>query len=291
MSMNHMSSHYAAGSNGLRRLSGLSLLVMAASVLLQPADRVGDGVIDAVTAATLTSRPQFDSVISTPSLLDNRVTVTEGATLTMSLKVSDPYAAGYGSVYAGTVDRNGNFYFDGSNPDLPSGVVFSVADGDATSATLTWTPPIGASQSTANVSVILGVSNTYSHKLVKRAINIRVVDASGNVADGASTGSGASIATGQVKKVTIAKALWRASSSTLFVRGKVVPRGRSSLYGQTVTLNDADTGDLIGMATVKRNKQWVYSGTPVTGRPPCRVQADIGGKDGIKQIRGGACGG
>jgi hypothetical protein len=291
MSMQQMSRHDAASSSGVRHLSGLSFLAIVASVSLQPADRVGDGLIDAVAAATMTSSPRFDSVTSTPSLLDNGVTVAEGATFTVSIKVSDPYAAGYDSVYAGTVDRNGNFYFDGSNPDLPSGAVFSVADGDTTSATLTWTPPVGASRSTANVSVILGVSNTYSHKLVKRAISIRVVDPSGNIADGALTGGVASVAAGQVKKVTIAKALWRASSSTLFVRGKVVPRGRSRVYGQTVTLNDADTGDLIGMATVKRNQQWVYSGTPVTGRQPCRLQADIGGKDGIRQIKGGACGG
>jgi hypothetical protein len=248
-------------------------------------------MIDAVAAATKTSSPRFDSVTSTPSLLDNGVTVAEGATLILSIKVSDPYAAGYDSVYAGTVDRSGNFYFDGSNPDLPPGAVFSVADGDTTSATLTWTPPVGASRSTAHISVILGVSNTYSHRLVKRAISIRVVDAGGNVAGGGVTGGGTPVVAGQVKKVAIAKALWRVSSSTLFVKGKVVPRGRSRVYGQTVTLNDADTGDLIGMATVTRSKQWVYSGTPVTGKQPCRVQADIGGKDSIRQIRGGVCGG
>jgi hypothetical protein len=159
----------------------MSGIATAALITLEMTGQVGEGVIDAVAAATQvqTPAPPTLTVTGSPALSQNAVQISEGQTVTLNIHGVDPATTGYNTLKVGTVSGN-VLYWSQKNPSLPAGASFTLANGDPTTGQFTWTPPVGTASQTPSVPIKFGVLNTYWGTSATRTIAINIAAAANN---------------------------------------------------------------------------------------------------------------
>lgn len=152
-------------------------IIITGWLVLESTNHHDKGLIDAVAAAT---RPKpvapTLTITGTPTPGQSSVSITEGDTLTLSIKGVDPQSTGLGfnSLQVGTVSNN-NLYNTQQNPYLPQGAKFSLVNNNLAKGEFTWTPSLGTAKTTPSVSVVFGVINTYFNLYALQTMQIKVL--------------------------------------------------------------------------------------------------------------------
>lgn len=236
------------------------------------------GAIDALAAASKSANPSSPSMQLTgsPAIVNNVISILEGQTVTIRVHGSDPATQSYPNSLEVGIFNNGGLYTSSDSGGLPPGWNFNLNPGDPTTGTFSYTPPAGTAAAIPSVPVKFLVKNTYWRNSSTRVVSL-------HIASGTSATPAAPVPV--VRKIGVTKAQWL-KNNQLDISGNVTPMPKKKVTGLTVMLNNANTGELIGTATVKAGNYWRFRGVSLSGSNPCVIAAVLDSKSANRSVKG-----
>lgn len=223
----------------------------------QPADATKSLSTSQTISITVVSAGASANHAPVLDLIPSPQSATVGKALEFTVTASDP--------------DDDNVKFTAANLPAGAGLVESGWADGKWKAKFSWTPT--ADQGTQDYTATITAHDDFSSPAqTSQDVSFHVLAAGSDVS---------------VKKVQIAQARWVGNHSKLVVNGKVkFAKGKSrSAAPMSMTIYDAETAQDLGVAPIRRNGAWKFSGTLAESSVPCSVRADLNGTGAIRNVK------